>query len=92
MDRLMAMLDRSGQRRDLPKGDTLRSKVSALETVRRVVTAIPEARDPFYRTFLDCAKRGPSSARIAVALIAAYAHLGPFYTPGCGGDGWPAEP
>jgi radical SAM superfamily enzyme YgiQ (UPF0313 family) len=77
MDRLMALLDRSGQRRDLPAGD-LRSKVSALETVRSVVTAIPEARDPFYRTFLDCAKRGPSSARIAVALIAAYAHLGPF--------------
>src|SRR3954470_5215626 len=50
MDRLMAMLDRSGQRRDLPDGD-LRSKVSALETVRSVVTAIPEARDPFYRTF-----------------------------------------
>jgi radical SAM superfamily enzyme YgiQ (UPF0313 family) len=77
LDRLMAMLDRSGQRRDLPVGD-LRSKVSALETVRRVVTAIPETRDPFSRTFLDCAKRGPASARIAVALIAAYAHLGPF--------------
>jgi hypothetical protein len=30
------------------------------------------------RTFLNCAKRDPSSARIAVALIAAYAHLGPF--------------
>jgi hypothetical protein len=46
--------------------------------VRRVVTAIPEAHDPFSRTFLNCAKRDPSSARIAVTLIAAYAHLGPF--------------
>ena len=77
LDRLLTMLDRSGQRRDLPVGD-LRTKVSALETVRRVVTAIPETHDPFYRTLLDCAKRGPASARIAVALIAAYAHLGPF--------------
>jgi Domain of unknown function (DUF4070) len=77
LDRLMSMLDRSSQRRDLPAGD-IRSKVSALETVRRVVTAIPETHDPFSRTFLNCAKRDPSSARIAVTLIAAYAHLGPF--------------
>jgi Domain of unknown function (DUF4070) len=77
LDRLMAMLDRSSQRRDVPAGD-IRTKVSALETVRSVVTAIPGAHDPILRTFLNCAKRDPSSARIAVALIAAYAHLGPF--------------
>jgi radical SAM superfamily enzyme YgiQ (UPF0313 family) len=77
LDRLMEMLHRSSQRRDLPAGD-VRSKVRALETVQRVVTAIPEARDPFWRTFLNCAKKDSSSARIAVALIAAYAHLGPF--------------
>jgi hypothetical protein len=46
--------------------------------VHRVVTAIPEARDPVWRTFFNCAKRDSSSARIAVAMIAAYAHLGPF--------------
>jgi radical SAM superfamily enzyme YgiQ (UPF0313 family) len=77
VDRLMTMLDRSRQRRELPVGD-LRVKVRALETVHRVVTAIPEAHDPFWRTFLNCAKRDSSSARIAVAMIAAYAHLGPF--------------
>ena len=77
LDRLMAMLDRSSQRRDLPAGD-IRSKVGALEIVHRVVTALPETRDPFGRTFLNCAKKDSSSARIAVALIAAYAHLGPF--------------
>src|SRR5258707_2079943 len=73
----MTMLDRSRQRHELLVGD-LRLKVRALETVHRVVTAIPEAHDPFWRTFLNCAKRDSSSARIAVAMIAAYAHLGPF--------------
>ncbi|MBO4227369.1 B12-binding domain-containing radical SAM protein [Bradyrhizobium neotropicale] len=77
VDRLMTMLNRSRQRQELPVGD-VRAKVRALETVHRVVTAIPEAHDPFWRTFLNSAKRDSSSARIAVAMIAAYAHLGPF--------------
>jgi radical SAM superfamily enzyme YgiQ (UPF0313 family) len=77
LDRLMAMLDRSRQRRDLPAGD-MRNNVRALETVHRVVTAIPEAHDAFWQTFLNCAKKDSSSARIAVAMIVAYAHLGPF--------------
>jgi hypothetical protein len=42
VDRLMTILDRSRQRRELPVGD-LRVKVRALETVHRVVTAIPKA-------------------------------------------------
>ena len=77
LDRLMAMLDRSGQRGDLTAGD-IRTRVSALDIVRSVVTAIPAAHDPFLRTFLNCAKKDSSSARIAVAMIAAYAHLGPY--------------
>jgi radical SAM superfamily enzyme YgiQ (UPF0313 family) len=77
LDRLMTALDRSRQRRELHAGD-LRAKVRALETVHRVVTAIPEAHDPFWRTFFNAARRDSSSARIAVAMIAAYAHLGPF--------------
>lgn len=77
IDRLMTMLDRSRQRPELPEGD-IRTKVRALETVHRVTSAIPEANGPFWKTFLACAKRDSSSARIAVAMIAAYAHLGPF--------------
>src|SRR4029077_20399014 len=71
------MLDALRKRNDLPLVD-LRAKVRAFETVHRVVTAIPETHDPFWRTFLNCAKKDSSSARIAIALIAAYAHLGPF--------------
>ena len=49
-----------------------------METVHRVVTALPEARGPLWQTFMNCAKRDTASARIAVQMIAAYAHLGPF--------------
>ncbi|GLR88938.1 B12-binding domain-containing radical SAM protein [Bradyrhizobium iriomotense] len=77
VDRLMTLLDRSRQRHELAEGD-IRAKVGAMETVHRVVTAIPEARGPLWQTFMNCAKRDTSSARIAVQMIAAYAHLGPF--------------
>ncbi|CUU20662.1 hypothetical methyltransferase CDS [Bradyrhizobium sp.] len=77
VDRLMTLLDRSRQRPELAEGD-IRSRVGAMETVHRVVTALPEARGPLWQTFMNCAKRDTSSARIAVQMIAAYAHLGPF--------------
>lgn len=77
IDRLMTLLDRSRQRHELAEGD-IRARVGAMETVHRVVTAIPEARGPLWQTFMNCAKRDTSSARIAVQMIAAYAHLGPF--------------
>lgn len=77
VDKLMTLLDRSRQRHELAEGD-IRSRVGAMETVHRVVTAIPEARGPLWQTFMNCAKRDTSSARIAVQMIAAYAHLGPF--------------
>lgn len=77
VDRLMTLLDRSRQRSELAEGD-IRARLGAMETVHRVVTAIPEARGPLWQTFMNCAKRDTSSARIAVQMIAAYAHLGPF--------------
>jgi len=77
IDRLMTLLDRSRQRHELAEGD-IRAKIGAMETVHRVVTAIPEARGPLWQTFMNCAKRDTSSARIAVQMIAAYAHLGPY--------------
>jgi hypothetical protein len=73
----MTLLDRSRQRSELAEGD-IRSKLGAMETVHKVVTALPEARGPLWQTFMNCAKRDTSSARIAVQMIAAYAHLGPF--------------
>ena len=77
IDRLMTLLDRSRQRHELAEGD-IRAKLGAMETVHRVVSALPEARGPLWQTFMNCAKRDTSSARIAVQMIAAYAHLGPY--------------
>ncbi|MEZ2140895.1 B12-binding domain-containing radical SAM protein [Bradyrhizobium sp. DN5] len=77
VDRLMTLLDRSRQRHELAEGD-IRAKLGAMETVHKVVSALPEARGPLWQTFMNCAKRDTSSARIAVQMIAAYAHLGPF--------------
>jgi hypothetical protein len=77
VDRLVGLLDRSGRERDLPDGDR-RGKVSALESLHRIVTAIPPAREPFWRTFMGCAKSNPASVRIVVSLLMLYLHLGPF--------------
>jgi radical SAM superfamily enzyme YgiQ (UPF0313 family) len=77
LDRLVGLLDRSGRPRDLPEGDP-RGKVSALETLHRIVTATPQAREPFWRTFINCAKQNPPATRIVVSLLMAYLHLGPF--------------
>jgi radical SAM superfamily enzyme YgiQ (UPF0313 family) len=77
LDRLITLLDRSGRARDFPQGDS-RGKVNALESIHRVVTEIPQAREVFWRTFMNCAKNKPASLRIVVALAALYLHLGPF--------------
>ena len=76
VDRLVALLDRSGRTRDLPEGD-IRSKMG-MESIHRVVTEIPQAREAFWRTFVNCVKNNPASVRIAVALLVLYLHLGPF--------------
>jgi hypothetical protein len=74
----MSMLDRSG--RPLAHGGGVSPNSNrALEVVSRVGAAIPEAREPFWRVFMDCARtKDAGAARTAVALIALYAHLGPF--------------
>ncbi|MGH6771484.1 MAG: B12-binding domain-containing radical SAM protein [Xanthobacteraceae bacterium] len=77
IDRLMSLLDRSGRPRYRHAGDT-QGRMRALETINHVVTAIPEAREPFWRTFLECAKNDTASARIVVTMIALYLHLGPY--------------
>jgi hypothetical protein len=46
--------------------------------MHHVVTAIPEAREAFWRTFMNCAKTNPPATRIVVSLMMLYLHLGPF--------------
>ena len=77
LQRLASLLDRSGSPRSVPTGD-LRGRVGAMELVHRIVSALPETREPFWRVFTSCARENPNATRIIVALMAMYLHLGPF--------------
>ncbi|MGB8084025.1 MAG: B12-binding domain-containing radical SAM protein [Pseudolabrys sp.] len=77
LQRLVSLLNRSRSRRDLAAGDP-RGKVGAMQLMHRIVTALPEAREPFWRVFMICAREKPDATRIIVGLMAMYLHLGPF--------------
>ena len=77
LQRLASLLDRSGSPRSVPTGD-LRGRVGAMELVHRIVSALPETREPFWRVFTSCARENPNATRIIVGLMAMYLHLGPF--------------
>jgi hypothetical protein len=40
--------------------------------------ALPEVREPFWKTFVEVAKTNPGALRYIVMLMALYLHLGPF--------------
>jgi hypothetical protein len=71
------MLDRSDRRHDLPDGD-VRKRLGSIEGVHKVMRALPEARQPFWNTFVEVAKTNPNALRYIVMLMALYMHLGPF--------------
>jgi radical SAM superfamily enzyme YgiQ (UPF0313 family) len=77
LERLAEMLDRSERPRNLPAGDK-RLKMASIEIVHRIISRLPEAREPFWRVFAKCAKQNPTALRYIVALMASYLHLGPF--------------
>ncbi len=77
LDRLAALLDRSGRPRDLPEGD-LRRRFASVEAVHRVINQIPSVREPFWQSFISCAKTNPAALRYIVMLMALYLHLGPY--------------
>lgn len=77
LSRLAAMLDRSDRRRDLPDGD-VRKRLGGIDSVHQIMRAVPEVREPFWRTFVEVAKTNPGALRYIVMLMALYIHLGPF--------------
>ena len=77
LERLASMLDRSGRPRDLPEGD-LRLKFSLIDSVHRIISQLPDTREPFWRTFIACARSNPAALRYIVMLMAMYLHLGPY--------------
>jgi hypothetical protein len=44
----------------------------------RIITAVPGTREPFWRTFVNCAQTNPAALRFIMSLMAMYLHLGPF--------------
>ena len=77
LQRLASLLDRPKSRRDVPAGDP-RGKVDAMQLMQRIVTRLPEAREPFLRVLKTCVRENPDAMRIIVGLMAMYLHLGPF--------------
>jgi hypothetical protein len=77
LSRLAVMLDRSDRHRDLPDGD-VRKKIGGIDSVHRIMRALPEVREPFWKTFVEVAKTNPGALRYIVMLMALYMHLGPF--------------
>jgi len=76
LTRLTAMLDRSG-RPALAKEDK-RSQLASLQTVNRILDAMPSDRTLFWDVFIGCARTNPAALQSIVSLMAIYAHLGPF--------------
>ncbi|HEY1473143.1 MAG TPA: B12-binding domain-containing radical SAM protein [Pseudolabrys sp.] len=77
LERLTAMLNRSGRPLELPKEDR-RRVLATLATVYRILDAMPGGRDVFWNTFMNCARNNPAALQSIVSLMAIYAHLGPF--------------
>jgi len=77
LSRLAVMLDRSDRRRELPDGD-MRKRLGGIDSLHRIGRALPEAREPFWKTFVEVAKINPGALRYIVMLMALYLHLGPF--------------
>jgi radical SAM superfamily enzyme YgiQ (UPF0313 family) len=77
LERLAAMLDRTGRRRELHEGDP-RRRMGSLDTVHRIINAVPGTREVFWNTFVNCARTNPGALRYIVQLMAIYMYLGPF--------------
>jgi hypothetical protein len=71
------MLDRSDRPRELPDGD-VRKRLGGIDSVHKILRALPEVREPFWNTFVEVARTNPGALRYIVMLMALYLHFGPF--------------
>lgn len=77
LERLSGMLDRSGRANVVHAGDK-RFAVGSIEMAHAIISHLPEAREPFWRTFVRCQKTNPAAVRYVLSLMAMYLHLGPY--------------
>ena len=76
LSRLSAMLDRSGRPTQLADGDI--RKNHGVNLLYQVINRLPEAREPFWKVFVEVGKKNPGALRQIVTMMAIYLHLGPF--------------
>ena len=77
LERLAGMLDRSERPFELPEGDK-RLKSASIGMVHEIISRLPEARQPFWQSFVKISKSNPAALRYIVMLMAFYLHLGPY--------------
>ena len=77
LERLSAMLDCSGRRKELPEGD-IRRRLSTINMVHELLSRLPEGRERFWKAFTTCMSKNPQSVRAIVTLMAFYLHVGPY--------------
>jgi radical SAM superfamily enzyme YgiQ (UPF0313 family) len=77
VERLIARLKWTGKpQQEYPVDDFRRRH--GIESVRRIVSHVPEWRDLLWTTFMRCYQANPSAVRQTVSLLALYLHLGPY--------------
>jgi hypothetical protein len=77
IDRLVSLLDCSGRRHEMAKGDP-RAKLGTVNIVQEILRRMPEHRDLFWRTFTNCLNKNPGALRAVVILMGFYLHIGPY--------------
>ncbi|MGA7513699.1 MAG: B12-binding domain-containing radical SAM protein [Candidatus Sulfotelmatobacter sp.] len=75
--RLAKMLDNSS-RKQQRRAQHSRRNLGSLEILHRIITNLPEPRDLFRRTLIQCVAGNPDSTSRIVLLMALYMDVGPF--------------
>ncbi len=77
VDRLVSLLDCSGRRLEMAKGD-IRAKIGTVNIVQDILRRMPEHRQILWRTFTNCMNNNPGALRAVVILMGFYLHVGPY--------------
>ena len=77
VERLIARLTWIGKPQQEFAADNFRRR-HGIESVRRIVSHVPEWRDLLWTTFMRCYQANPSAVRQTVSLLALYLHLGQY--------------
>jgi uncharacterized radical SAM superfamily protein len=77
VDRLVSLLDCSGRRLEMAKGD-VRARIGTVNIVQDILRRMPEHRDILWRTFTNCMNKNPGALRAVVVLMGFYLHIGPY--------------